>query len=194
MAQKLVSGKSGENPESLKANEVKFRMLAELTDSMMFLYDVNGNIVDFNASAVYQYGYTKKELFSLNIGDIAPDFMQVLKETDLSKTTDANDVIHIKTNHHRKDGSQFPAEISLTTLKTGDHTLIMALCRDKTREQKNQKRQDILESILKVAPAGIGMVRNRTIFQANDQLCEMTGYRQKELVGENARILYPSDD
>ncbi len=51
-----------------------------------------------------------------------------------------------------------------------------------------------LKSIFRAAPAGIGMVRDRIINQANDRLCEMLGYSTETLLGKSARILYPTDD
>jgi PAS domain S-box-containing protein len=51
-----------------------------------------------------------------------------------------------------------------------------------------------MDSIFRAAPTGIGVTVDRTIWEANDRLCQMTGYTQEELVGRNARLLYPSDD
>lgn len=57
-----------------------------------------------------------------------------------------------------------------------------------------QQRQITLRSIFEAAPTGIGMVVERRIVQANDRLCQMTGYAPEELVGQSARILYPTDE
>jgi PAS domain S-box-containing protein len=51
-----------------------------------------------------------------------------------------------------------------------------------------------IESIYRAAPIGIGLVVDRTLLEVNDRLCRMTGYAREELVGRNARILYPSED
>lgn len=51
-----------------------------------------------------------------------------------------------------------------------------------------------LRSIFLAAPVGIGVVVERVIKDANDRLCEMTGYSRDELIGKNARIFYPTDD
>lgn len=57
-----------------------------------------------------------------------------------------------------------------------------------------QKAQNTLKSIFKAAPTGIGMVVNNVMIQANDRLCTMTRYSLNELIGQNTRILYLSDD
>ncbi len=54
--------------------------------------------------------------------------------------------------------------------------------------------QQRLDSIFRAAPVGIGLVRSRIILEANDKLCEMTGYSRDELIGKSALMLYPSRD
>jgi two-component system, sensor histidine kinase len=51
-----------------------------------------------------------------------------------------------------------------------------------------------LLSIIRAAPTGIGVVRDRLILQVNEKICEMTGYRSEELVGQSARMLYPTQE
>ncbi len=58
-----------------------------------------------------------------------------------------------------------------------------------------KESRDKIASILKAAPTGIGVVqgrKKRTIVEANEKLCRMTGYSRDELIGKPARILYPS--
>jgi len=50
-----------------------------------------------------------------------------------------------------------------------------------------------LRSIFLAAPVGIGIVVDRIIKDANDRLCDMTGYSRYELAGQSARILYPTE-
>lgn len=56
-----------------------------------------------------------------------------------------------------------------------------------------QANEQYLGSIFRAAPVGIGVVGNRIILTANDRLCAMLGYERGELIGRNARLLYPSD-
>ena len=47
-------------------------------------------------------------------------------------------------------------------------------------------------SIFRVAPTGIGMVIDRIIHQANPRLCDMLGYTTDQLLGQSAKMLYPT--
>ena len=51
-----------------------------------------------------------------------------------------------------------------------------------------------LKSIFRAAPVGIGLNINRVIQEVNPRLCEMTGFAVEELVGQNARMLYPDQE
>lgn len=57
-----------------------------------------------------------------------------------------------------------------------------------------QESRDLLNSIFRAAPVGIGLVVNRMILEANDRLCAMVGYTHQELVGQSARQLYPTQE
>lgn len=60
-------------------------------------------------------------------------------------------------------------------------------------EKEHQKSKATIESIFRVAPAGIGMVKKRVINNVNNTFCKMLGYAEEELLGQSARILYPTE-
>jgi PAS domain S-box-containing protein len=60
--------------------------------------------------------------------------------------------------------------------------------------EERQRTEQMLASILKSAPTGIGVVENRVIVQVNDYILDLTGYTREELLGQSARMLYPTQD
>lgn len=62
------------------------------------------------------------------------------------------------------------------------------------REKALRESTQRLQSVFRAAPVGIGLISDRMILDANQRLCRMTGYSKEELVGKNARILYPSNE
>lgn len=106
-----------------------------------------------------------------------------------------------------------PAIIQELQLQIADlntrHELIQAALTEKENEvdslhviikdlnselEKSKESRVYLHSIHKAAPIGIGIVLNRTFVELNDTLCEMLGFSCEELIGKNARIIYPSDE
>lgn len=61
-------------------------------------------------------------------------------------------------------------------------------------KQALQESEERLQSLFRVAPSGIGVVRNRTFVEVNPRVCELTGYTAEELIARNARILYPTQE
>ena len=63
---------------------------------------------------------------------------------------------------------------------------------DTTQKEKQIKaNQDYLNSIFRAAPVGIGVVKNRVLQKINSTIIKMTGYQPKDILGENALVLYP---
>ncbi len=55
-------------------------------------------------------------------------------------------------------------------------------------------REAKLQSIINSAPVGIGVAVNRIFTEVNSRFCELLGYPANELLGRNARMVYPSDE
>ena len=69
------------------------------------------------------------------------------------------------------------------------------LYRELSETEKSLREQEIkLSSIIRAAPVGIGMVIRRVFQEANDTLCRMTMYSREELLGHDARMLYPTQE
>ncbi|MCP5158152.1 MAG: PAS domain S-box protein [Gammaproteobacteria bacterium] len=64
----------------------------------------------------------------------------------------------------------------------------------KTVQNMLSDRETLISSLYRAAPVGVSRVVNRTLLDANDQLCQTLGYSREELVGQSARLLYPSTE
>jgi len=66
--------------------------------------------------------------------------------------------------------------------------------RQKQIQEELRESEATLKSVFLAAPVGIGMVADRILLQANSRLCEITGYANEEMIGQSARMLYPTDE
>jgi PAS domain S-box-containing protein len=60
----------------------------------------------------------------------------------------------------------------------------------KQAEAALREREARLSAIYSAAPVGIGVDVNRVIQEVNETLCHITGYSREELVGQNSRFLF----
>lgn len=61
-------------------------------------------------------------------------------------------------------------------------------------EQSLLEREAAQKSILRATPVGIGLVHDRVFSWVSDQVLQLTGYSKEELIGQSARMVYPSQE
>ena len=93
--------------------------------------------------------------------------------------------------------AQIRAVLDVWAFQTQSNHMV-AMFADVTARKQTEKRltdsEAKLRSIFRVAPTGIGVVRGRILVDVNARICEMTGYLREELIGQSARILYPTQE
>lgn len=73
--------------------------------------------------------------------------------------------------------------------------LALDITERKQAERALQAVATELAGIYRAAPVGIGVVSpERVILRVNERLCAMLGWREEELLGKSARMLYPSEE
>lgn len=69
---------------------------------------------------------------------------------------------------------------------------------DVTEERRSQavarEGETRLNSIFRASRSGIGVVKDRVFTQVNDHLLELLGYTREELIGQNTRMVYASQE
>jgi PAS domain S-box-containing protein len=89
----------------------------------------------------------------------------------------------------RRDGSEFPAEISLSSIETDDGPLAIAAIRDVTARQTAERR---FAQLVEAAPdAIVGIDQGGRILLVNQQAEQVFGYARDELLGERVERLVP---
>jgi len=76
--------------------------------------------------------------------------------------------------------------VNYTTLERLKHQIPFAI-------YSLAKSEQLLQTLLASAPAGIYRTENGTIVYANDYILNLTGYSRNELVGNSARLLFAND-
>jgi PAS domain S-box-containing protein len=139
-----------------KQNETRFRDLLESTPDAIIVVDEAGTISSVNNQAEVQFGYTRAELSGKRLEMLLPERFRgahpELREAYTATATARPMGLDQELAARRKDGSEYPVDISLSPLKTSGSTTVIAAIRDITKykavEQALQQNQRILNTML----------------------------------------------
>jgi PAS domain S-box-containing protein len=99
-----------------------------------------------------------------------------------------NDITRIK-------NAELELRAAYEELKASDEKLRVQYGEITRSEERLKKSEAEITGILRAAPLGIGLMSaDRVFLRVNDRFCEMTGYSREEMIGRNARFLYPDED
>ena len=132
-----------------QASEARYRGLLEAAPDAMVVVNQTGDIVLLNRQAEKQFGYSRDELLGQQVTNIIPEgFAERLIADDLRSAEDAlaqQIGTGIELTARRKDGTDFPIELMLSPLASGDMILVTAAIRDITVRKKAEA--DLLQTV-----------------------------------------------
>jgi PAS domain S-box-containing protein len=176
-----------------EAAERRFEQLLEFApDGIVGLRD-DGRIALVNAQTEAIFGYAREELLGEPVELLVPErFRAGHPDHRTGYFTDARTRpmgAELELFGLRRDGSEFPAEISLSSIETEDGLLAVAAIRDVSDREAAERR---FEQLLEFAPDGIvGLGRDGRIELVNAQTEALFGYARDELIGEPVELLVP---
>src|SRR5579871_3656190 len=176
-----------------KLLEMRFRDLLELTPDATLMVNVTGRIVFVNSQAERVFGYDRGALFGKPVEMLLPERFRHMHNDHRSRFFAAPRKramgAGLELYGLRRDGEEFPVEISLSPLITDEGTIVMSAVRDVSARQKaEQKFRGLLES----APDAMVIVaRDGAISLINSQTERLFGYQRAELLGRPVEVLVP---
>jgi diguanylate cyclase (GGDEF)-like protein/PAS domain S-box-containing protein len=126
--------------EALRISEEKFRTIAQTAVDAIISSNSKGNIVFWNASAERIFGYTEDEIIGNPLTILLPERYREdhLKGIERLRSTGESKYFGRITEMCglRKDGSEFPLELSVAMWKVNEETFFSAIIRDITKRKQ----------------------------------------------------------
>lgn len=172
------------------------QLMVESAPSPLLMVDAQGSIVLANAQAEQLFGYRREELLGRPIDMLVPERYRgrhpgqregFFANPSRRAMGERRDLYAL-----RKDGSEVPVEIGLTSIETPAGPCVLAAMIDiSVRRRLEQERSESEQRYVDLVEQSINgfVVRSPDgrLLLVNDAYCRMTGYTRKELLRLSAQ-------
>jgi PAS domain S-box-containing protein len=184
------------------ASAREFRDLLESAPDAMVVLNGAGNIILVNTQVDKQFGYAREELLGQ-----AAEILIPLRFRGAQTGNGGSFFAHpiaeaagaaVELFALRKDGTEFPVEISLSPLETKDDVLVSAAIRNITQrravEDELRRSRAVLQSLFESLP-GLFLVLTPglEIVSASDAYLKATMTRREDLIGRGVFEIFPDN-
>jgi PAS domain S-box-containing protein len=185
----------------LQSNEQRLETLLEAMPDGVLVIDAQHAVQAANASAHRMFGYQPGELVGHGIGILVPDRFRAAHERlvgDFHKHPRPRPMgSGLELFARRKDGSEFPVDISLNALPGSPHGAIVACVRDRSEaavaDDGRRRSERLIRGVLESAPDAMVAVDPAGRIQVvNTRTEALFGYARSELLTMSVDDLVPA--
>ncbi|NEQ43530.1 MAG: PAS domain S-box protein [Leptolyngbya sp. SIOISBB] len=189
--------------DQLKASEERYRLLFNIANDLILIHPLGSaeqprqHFTNVNAMACELLGYSHEELLQLTPLDLIPagEMDEVREELDILSTH--GELLFEKTLI-TKDGRQIPVELHAHVFESEGQSMVLSITRDISERRAIQAeletRERLFRTLFEQSAVAMGMVSPAGEFiNVNQQLCNLLGYSQEELIGKHPALLRHPD-
>jgi PAS domain S-box-containing protein len=178
---------------ALRESEAKFRSVMESAIDAIISGDAEGKIRSWNSAATALFGFTEDEVIGEPIELIIPERFRKSHQEGIRRVSSGGPIRVIGKTVElaaiRKDGTEFPVELSLATWFLDDKRYYTGIIRDiSERKQAEQKFRSVTESAI---DAIISADHRGEIVSWNKAATSILGYTEEEAVGRRLELIIP---
>ncbi len=156
--------------------------------------NAQGLVESFNPAAERMFGYRSEEVLGKPVTRLMPERYRDAHQQGLARQRSGGEARILGSTVElyglRRDGSEFPLELSLAAWQTGQDRFFSATIRD-ISERKRAEERLRLQSVALESAANAVVITDREgrITWVNPAFTHLTGYTPKEALGQNPRLI-----
>jgi len=189
-----------QNKLELMRSAESYQGLFNSATGAIYIQDREGRFLDVNKGATIFYGYTKEEMIGKT-----PEFLSAPGKNNMKLIQSYIEAAFNGKPQHfefwglRKNGEQFPKEMSLFKTLYDGKEAILAFGQDITERKLAQLELAMSEeryhTLFDSASVGICLIdQNEQIININETACKQYGYRSDELIGQKIEKIVPEEN
>jgi len=193
-ASKVARDITEQKRAAVERKEAEFRNVLESAPDAIVITSDQGRIVRLNRQAEAIFGYTREELLGEPVEILMPERFRERHPKHRAAYSPKSRPRPMGTGlelyGRRKDGGEFPVDITLSPMEITDGFLIISVIRDITdRRRTEEQLVKLSRAVEQSANLVIIADTQGRIEYVNPNFTRVTGYTPDEVIGQNPRIL-----
>ena len=168
-----------------------FRALIDQSSDAIEVVDPDTfRFLDVNQKGCLDLGYSREEMLSLNVFDVDSQ-LDRSTSTQMVQSLRKSGSIVIEGRHRRKDGSEFPVEVSLKYIQLG-REYVLSIARDITERKQIERAlrasEEKFAKAFRLSPMfmSISTVAEGRYIDVNEGFLRGTGHTREEVIGHTS--------
>jgi len=184
---------------AVRESETRVRAVLNCAISAVIVIDVDGTIIDWNSRAEHMFGWTREEVLGQELAElIVPVTHRQVHRRGLQhfEATGEGPVLNelLELSAVRRDGSEFPVELSISPMNTGVVVTFCGFITDITERKREEKTRAQLAAIVESSEdAIISKTLDGVITSWNPGAEKLFGYTARESIGQPMVMLFPPE-
>ena len=178
---------------ALQENAARYHAVTQSANDAIVTADSAGKIVGWNRRAEITFGYTAAEVILRPLTMLMPERYRERHLAGMNRLRSGEDARllgkTVELEGLRKDGSEFPMELSLAKWEIAEGRFVSGTIRDVTERRRSEASLRIAATAFESQEGMVVTDADAKILRVNRAFTDITGYSAEESIGQTPRLL-----